>query len=52
MRYDLLIKGGTLVDPAQGIHAGKDVAFTDGFVAAVEDLFLSFWVIPFNPRLS
>ncbi|SVC37549.1 uncharacterized protein METZ01_LOCUS290403, partial [marine metagenome] len=37
MRYDLLIKGGTLVDPAQGIHAGKDVAFTDGFVAAVED---------------
>ena len=37
MRYDLLIKGGTLVDPAQGIHAGKDVAFSDGFVAAVED---------------
>jgi dihydroorotase len=37
MRYDLLIKGGVLVDPAQGIHAGKDVAFANGLVAAVED---------------
>jgi dihydroorotase len=36
MQYDLLIKGGTLVDPAQGIHAAKDVAFSDGKVAAVE----------------
>ena len=27
MLYDLLIKGGTLVDPAAGIHAPKDVAF-------------------------
>ena len=37
MIYDLLIKGGTLVDPAQGIHAPKDVAFAGGVVAAVED---------------
>lgn len=37
MRYDLLIKGGTLVDPAQDIHATKDVAFTEGVVTAVED---------------
>ncbi len=35
MAYDLLIKGGTLIDPAQSIHANKDVAFTDGVVAEV-----------------
>ena len=34
--YDLLIQGGTLVDPAQGIHARRDVAFAHGVVAAVE----------------
>jgi len=33
--YDLLIKGGTLVDPAQGIHAARDVAFAGKLVAAV-----------------
>lgn len=38
MTYDLLVSGGTLVDPAQGINARKDVAFTDGTVAAVEDV--------------
>lgn len=39
MAYDLLIKGGTLVDPAQNIHANKDVAFSNGVVAEVgEDL--------------
>ena len=37
MHYDLIIKGGTLVDPAQGIHAARDVAFADGTVAAIED---------------
>ena len=35
--YDLLLKGGTLVDPAQGIHAPRDVAFARGLVAAVAD---------------
>lgn len=35
MKYDLLIKGGTLVDPAQQIHAARDVAFSHGLVAAV-----------------
>lgn len=35
MKYDLLLKGGTLIDPAQGIHARRDVAFADGKVAAV-----------------
>ena len=37
MLYDLLIKGGTLVDPAQNINARKDVAFADSRVAAVAD---------------
>lgn len=39
MPYDLLLKGGTLIDPAQGLHAVRDVAFAGGRVAAVgEDL--------------
>jgi dihydroorotase len=33
--YDLVIKDGTLVDPAQGIHDRRDVAFAGGMVAAV-----------------
>ncbi len=37
MAYDLLIKGGTLIDPAQKVHAGKDVAFANGEVAEVGD---------------
>jgi dihydroorotase len=35
--YDLVIKNGLLVDPAQGIHAQKDVAFYQGRVVAVDD---------------
>lgn len=34
-KYDLLVKGGEVIDPAQGIHAVQDVAFTDGKVAAI-----------------
>jgi dihydroorotase len=34
--YDLLIKGGTVVDPSQNLHAVRDVALADGLVAAVE----------------
>lgn len=37
MRYDLLLRGGTLIDPMQRIHATKDVAFADGEVAAIGD---------------
>ena len=37
MTHDLLIKGGTLIDPAQKIHAKKDVAFANGLVAEVGD---------------
>lgn len=35
--YDLLIRGGTLIDPAQRISARRDVAFRDGRVAAVAE---------------
>ena len=37
MNYELLIKNGTIVDPAQGIHARKDVAFANGRVSAIGD---------------
>jgi dihydroorotase len=33
--YDLVVRGGTLVDPAQGIHGLRDIAFAGGTVAAV-----------------
>lgn len=36
MKYDLLLKGGTLVDPARNLHAPCDVAFASGRVAAVQ----------------
>jgi dihydroorotase len=35
-KYDLIIKGGTVVDPSQGIHERRDVAFSNGKVAALE----------------
>ena len=37
MTYDLLIKGGTVVDPSQGLNAVRDVALSGGKVAAIED---------------
>ena len=37
MKYDLVIKNGTLIDPAQGIHEQKDIAFSDGLVSKVGD---------------
>src|ERR1700719_2639225 len=33
--YDLLIKGGTVVDPSANLHAALDVALKDGKIAAV-----------------
>jgi dihydroorotase len=33
--YDLLVKGGMLVDPSQGINEERDVAMSDGKVAEV-----------------
>jgi dihydroorotase len=35
MTYDLLLKGGRVIDPAQGLDAVMDVAFAAGKVAAV-----------------
>ncbi len=35
--WDLLIRGGTLIDPAQSIAAPRDVAFSRGTVAAVSE---------------
>ncbi len=35
--YDLLLQGGVLLDPAQGIHDRRDVAFQGGVVAEVSD---------------
>lgn len=37
MAFDLLLKGGTLIDPSQGVHGIKDIAFKDGRVEAVAD---------------
>jgi len=33
--YDLLIKGGTVIDPSANLHAALDVAVKDGKIAAV-----------------
>jgi dihydroorotase len=35
--WDLLVRGGTLIDPAQSIAAKRDVAFRDGRVVAVAE---------------
>ena len=37
MTYDLLVKGGTVIDPSQGLNAVRDVALSDGKIAAVEE---------------
>jgi dihydroorotase len=34
-KYDLLIRGGTLVDPAHGLHAVRDIAISGDRIAAV-----------------
>ena len=33
--YDLLIKGGTVVDPSQNIHGVNDIAIEDGKIARI-----------------
>ena len=35
--FDLLIRGGTVIDPAQGIHGRRDVAIRDGRIAALDE---------------
>jgi dihydroorotase len=34
-QYDILLKGGHLIDPKNGINAPRDLAIKDGKVAAV-----------------
>jgi dihydroorotase len=36
MTYDLVLKGGRVIDPAQGLDQVADVAFSGGRVAAIE----------------
>lgn len=36
MKYDILLKGGTVIDAAQGLNAVRDVAIAAGVIAAVE----------------
>ncbi|MCZ6633410.1 MAG: amidohydrolase/deacetylase family metallohydrolase, partial [bacterium] len=35
--YDILIKNGTLIDPAQGVHTPQDIAISGDRIAAVAD---------------
>ena len=37
MRFDLLLRGGHVIDPNNGIDAPKDVAVASGRIAAVDD---------------
>jgi dihydroorotase len=36
MRHDLLIRGGEVLDPSQGLRGRRDVAIRNGLVSAVE----------------
>jgi dihydroorotase len=36
-RYDLVVKGGTVIDPSQGIAGVRDIGILDGRVARVAD---------------
>jgi len=37
VNYDLLLKGGTVIDPSNQLRGRRDVAFSDGKVAAVAE---------------
>ena len=36
IKYDLILKGGEVIDPSQGLRAVRDLAFKGGLVAAAE----------------
>jgi dihydroorotase len=36
MPYDLLIKGGHVLDPGQGLDGRLDIGITDGKIAAIQ----------------
>jgi dihydroorotase len=33
--YDLVLRGGTVIDPSQGLHGQFDVAVEDGKIAGI-----------------
>ncbi len=35
--FDLLLVGGTVVDPSRGLHAVRDIAVQDGRIAALAE---------------
>jgi dihydroorotase len=37
LKFDLLVTGGTVVDPSQKLHARRDVAIKNGQIAAVAE---------------
>lgn len=37
MTHEIIIKGGTVIDPAQGLHGRRDVAIAGGRIAAIEE---------------
>jgi len=42
--YDLILKGGEVVDASLGLHATRDVGFKDGKVSAVATVVsMSYW---------
>lgn len=41
--YDLVITGGTVIDPASGLHDRRDIAIADGRIAAVEPAIATTW---------
>ncbi len=36
-KYDLLLRGGTVIDPAQGLHEVRDVGISGGRIAEISD---------------
>ncbi len=36
-KFDLVIKGGEVVDPSQGLRARRDVGIRNALIAAIED---------------
>ena len=36
VKYDLVLKGGTVIDPVQGLHGKMDLAFKEGKIAAID----------------
>ena len=37
LKYDLLVAGGTVIDPSQRLHARRDVAIKNGQIAALSE---------------